>query len=65
MVSQVRAKLLTGMVPDGGFSIGFLDGLTVAVPVPHTVILVIPRRAGENVDLPECGEWIGDDGVVA
>jgi diadenosine tetraphosphate (Ap4A) HIT family hydrolase len=36
MVSQVRGKLLTGMVPDGGFSIGFEDGLTAAVPVPHT-----------------------------
>jgi hypothetical protein len=42
-----------------------VDGLTTAESVPHTVIHVIPRRAGENVALPECGEWIGDDGVLA
>ena len=64
LVSEVRGRLRTGIVPDGGFSIGFLDGLTAAVPVPHTVIHVVPRRAGEDVALPECGEWIADDGVM-
>ena len=64
MVSQVRGRLRTGMVPDGGFSIGFLDALTAAVPVPHAVIHVLPRRAGDEVALPECGEWIADDGAV-
>jgi hypothetical protein len=64
LVSEVRGRLRTGLVPDGGFSIGFLDGLTAAVPVPHTVVHVVPRRAGEDVELPECGEWIADEGVV-
>jgi diadenosine tetraphosphate (Ap4A) HIT family hydrolase len=64
LVSEVRGKLRTGLVPDGGFSIGFEDGLKAVVPVPHTVIHVEPRRAGDGVVLPECGEWIADDGVV-
>src|ERR1035441_8625680 len=34
LVSEVRGRLRTGMMPDGGFSIGFLDGLTATVPVP-------------------------------
>lgn len=29
-----------------------------------TVIHVVPRWAGENVESPECGEWIKDDGVL-
>jgi diadenosine tetraphosphate (Ap4A) HIT family hydrolase len=65
LVSHVRGRLRTGMVPDGGFSVGFVDGLTAAEPVPHTVIHVVPRRAGDRVALPECGEWINDDGVLA
>ena len=64
LLSEVRGRLRTGLVPDGGFSIGFVDGLTTATPVPHTVIHVIPRRAEENVELPECSEWINDQGVV-
>ena len=51
------------MAPDGGFNIGFVDGLAVAVA--HTAIHVVPRRAGANAELPECGEWITDDGVPA
>jgi hypothetical protein len=52
------------MMPDGGFSIGFLDGLTATVPVPLAVVHVLPRRAGEKVELPECREWIADDGLA-
>jgi hypothetical protein len=63
-VSEVRGRLRTGLVPDGGFSIGFLDCLTAAVPVPHTVVHVVPRRAGQDVDLPQGCEWVVDDGVM-
>lgn len=63
LVSEVRGKLLTGMVPDGGFSIGFEDGLTAAVPVPHTVIHVVPSGWARMGRLPECSEWIADDGA--
>jgi histidine triad (HIT) family protein len=48
LVSEVRGRLRTGLVPDGWFIIGFLDGLTAAVPVPHAVIQVLPRRAGDR-----------------
>lgn len=64
LVSELCGRLRPGVVPHGVFSIGFLDGLTAAVPVPHTVIHIVPRRAGQNVVLPECGEWIADDGAV-
>ena len=57
--------LCTGLVPEDGFSIGLVDGLTAAEPVPHTVIQVLPRRVGNRVALPECGEWVDDDGVLA
>lgn len=64
LVSEVRGRLRTGLVPDAGFSIGFVDGLT-AEPAPHTVIHIVPRRAGEQIALPECTEWISDDGLLA
>ena len=64
LVGEVRSRLRTGMVPDGGFSIGFVDGLTAAEPVPHTVIRIVPRRAWDRVALPGCSEWINDDGVL-
>ena len=46
------------------FCIGFADGLTAAEAVPHTVIHIVPRRAANHVTLPECNEWISDDGVL-
>jgi histidine triad (HIT) family protein len=64
LVSDVSGRLRTGLVPDAGFSIGFVDGLTTAEPVPHTVIHVVPRRAGDQVALPDCSGWIHDDGVL-
>jgi len=64
LTSQVREQLRTGLVPDDGFSIGFVDSLTAAEPVPHTMIHVIPRRVVDQAVLPECGEWIEDMGVV-
>ena len=65
LVADVRGRLRTGLVPDGGFAIGLVDGLTAAEPVPHTVIHVVPRRAGDRVVLPACNEWIDDAGVLA
>jgi hypothetical protein len=62
LVSEIRGRLRTGLVPDDGFSIGFVDRLTAAVPVPHTVVHMVPRRVGQDVVLPEHGEWIKDEG---
>jgi diadenosine tetraphosphate (Ap4A) HIT family hydrolase len=42
-----------------------VDKLTAAVPVPHTVIHVIPRRVGDQATLPECGDRVEDDGVLS
>jgi diadenosine tetraphosphate (Ap4A) HIT family hydrolase len=64
MVSDVRGRLCTALVPDDGFSFGFEDGLTAADSVPHAVIHVIPRRAGDQVALPACSEWAHDDGFL-
>jgi diadenosine tetraphosphate (Ap4A) HIT family hydrolase len=59
LVSDVRAWLRTGLVPDGGFSIGFDES------GGHAVVHVVPRQAGDGVELPEAGEWVVDDGVLA
>jgi len=48
----------TGLVPDSGFSIGS------EAAGSHTVIHLVPRWAGDKVELPECSEWIVDDGVL-
>jgi histidine triad (HIT) family protein len=48
LVSEVRGRLRTAIVPGGGFSIGFVDGLTAGAPVPHTVIHVSPAPGGER-----------------
>jgi histidine triad (HIT) family protein len=65
LVSDVRARLLTGLVPEGGFAIGFEDGLTADRPVAHTVVHVVPLRSSEGtITLPLCSEWIHDDGVA-
>ena len=64
LVADVRARLRTALVPEGGFAIGFEDGLTADKPVSHTVIHVVPLRAATGtITLPECSEWIRDDGV--
>jgi hypothetical protein len=33
------------------------------VPLPHTVVHVVPHQAGEDVELPN-SEWIAEDGVT-
>ena len=53
-----RAAAYQGVLPDGGFSIGFDEAGA------QTLIHLVPRRAGDGVVLPQCGEWIADDGVV-
>jgi hypothetical protein len=45
-------------------SIGFLDEVTSALLVPHTVIHVVTRRPDDCAELPESGDWIGDDGIA-
>jgi diadenosine tetraphosphate (Ap4A) HIT family hydrolase len=64
LVSEVRGRLRTGLVPDQGFAVGFVDGLEAA-PAPHAAIHIIPRRAGDQIALPECSKWISDDGLLA
>lgn len=65
LVSDVRARLRTGLVPKGGFAIGFADGLTAAEPVAHTVIHVVPLQGANGaVTLLECSEWIHDDSAM-
>jgi diadenosine tetraphosphate (Ap4A) HIT family hydrolase len=64
LVSEVRGRLRVGLVTEGGFSIGCLDGLTAATSVPHAVIHIIPRGISDQVSLPECSEWIDDDGML-
>jgi diadenosine tetraphosphate (Ap4A) HIT family hydrolase len=61
----VRDRLRTGLTPDAGFGIGFVDTLSAKQPVHHTVIHVIPRRAGDHLLLPDCSEWIVDDCVMS
>ena len=58
-MSDLCARLLTGLLPEGGFAIGFEDGLTADRPVAHTVIHVLPLRAADGtVALPDCSEWM-------
>ena len=45
LVSDVQDRLRSGLVPGGGFAIGFMDGLTAVDPLPHTVIHVVFRAA--------------------
>jgi hypothetical protein len=59
LLTGARGRLRRGVVPDGGFSIGFDSAGS------HAVIHLVPRRAGDRVELPECGEWIADVGVLA
>ena len=54
-----------GLTPDAGFSIGFLDALSAQQLLDHAVVHVIRRRMGDHVVLPDCSEWIADDGVIA
>jgi hypothetical protein len=63
-VSEARGRLRTGLAPDEGFGMGFVDGLTAAEPVPHAIIHIVRRRAGDRVTLLECRGWINDEGVV-
>jgi histidine triad (HIT) family protein len=58
LVDQVRGRLRSGLMPDGGFSIGF-DELG-----SHAAIHVVPRRTGDDLELPEF-VWVVDDGVMA
>ena len=65
LLSEVRDRLRTGLMSDAGFSIGFVDALSAAEPVDHAVLHIIPRRKGDRILLPECSEWISDDGILS
>jgi len=43
------------MTPDG-FSVGFNDA--VDHPVAHACIHIVPRRRGDDVELPDGIEWV-------
>ena len=55
LVSEVRGRLRTGLVPDGSFNIGFLDGLTAAQLVSHAVIHPAPGEGGRGGDRSPSG----------
>jgi len=38
-----------------GFAMRILDGLSAAEAVPHTVIHLVPRGAGDQAKLPDLG----------
>jgi diadenosine tetraphosphate (Ap4A) HIT family hydrolase len=59
LVAEVRGRLRTGMMPDGGFSVGFDEA------AEHAAVHVVPRRAADGVELPQDCAWIDDDGVLA
>jgi diadenosine tetraphosphate (Ap4A) HIT family hydrolase len=64
LVGQVRERLLTSLKPSG-FSIGFSDTMEGGDIVDHACIHVVPRRRGDNLELPSGIGWVTDDHVVA
>jgi hypothetical protein len=57
LVGKVRGKLRTGLVPDGGFSIGFDEA------GPHAAVHVVPRNADDAVE-PPGALWVVDAAVL-
>jgi len=57
LVSGVRARLLTGLMPEG-FSIGFND--VEHGGADHAVVHVVPRQRGDTPGLPSGIEWVTD-----
>lgn len=64
LVSEVKSRLLTGLSPCT-FSIGFNDTLDQGTGTDHAAIHVVPRRRGEDVELPAGLEWVTDDSLHA
>jgi diadenosine tetraphosphate (Ap4A) HIT family hydrolase len=64
LVFQVRECLLTSLKPSG-FSIGFSDTMEDGDIVDHACVHVVPRRLGDNLELPDGFGWVTDDHVVA
>jgi hypothetical protein len=64
LIPEVRSQLQTDLFSDAGFAIGIEDGLTRPDGLAHTIVHVIPRRADDALTLPECSEWIRDDGIL-
>jgi diadenosine tetraphosphate (Ap4A) HIT family hydrolase len=64
LIGEVRRRLLAGLTPDG-FSIGFNDTMHGGVSADHAAVHVVPRRRGDNPELPVGVEWVTDDHVAA
>ena len=57
LVTEVRARMLTGLKPDG-FNIGVNDGMAAGQTIEHAHVHIIPRRTGDVPD-PRGGiRWI-------
>jgi diadenosine tetraphosphate (Ap4A) HIT family hydrolase len=63
LVSEVRGRLLTGLIPDG-FSIGFNDLMHDGVSANHAAISVVPRRRADGLKLPGGIDWVTDDHLL-
>ncbi len=60
LVGEVRSRLLAGLKPTG-FSIGFTDSRDEQASAPHVHVHVVPRRNGDQLNLPADVEWVADD----
>jgi diadenosine tetraphosphate (Ap4A) HIT family hydrolase len=60
MVTQVRAKLMAELRPDG-FTIGLNDGPAAGQTIMHAHVHVIPRRHGDVADPRGGVRWIIPD----
>lgn len=60
LVSEVRQRLITGLMPDG-FSIGFSDTLHDGVSADHAAVHMVPHRRGDSPQLRADIEWVTDD----
>ena len=59
LAGQIRERLLIGLIPDG-FSIDFTIEER-GIIVGHACVHVVPRRHGDNTELPDGIEWVTDD----
>jgi diadenosine tetraphosphate (Ap4A) HIT family hydrolase len=64
LVSEVRERLLTGLKPPDGFSIGFTDSLD-APAASHVHVHVVPRRRDDALQLRDGIEWVTEDDALA
>ena len=63
LAGQVRERLLIGLKP-AGLSIGFSDTMEDGDTLGHASVHMVPRRRGDNAELPDGIEWVTDDLVL-